>query len=140
MQLHNYASQIRTLGIVWYIYAGLSMLFGTLGLAFANAFLANHFGPWSHGPWAHNNWPLEHGGMALFFLRFAWVAIFARSLTAFAAGYVLYNRLHWGRPVAIVAAVINLLHFPLGTAMGIWTLVMVLGYRNSTLYDQLSQA
>jgi len=29
------------------------------------------------------------------------------------------------------------LRFPLGTVLGIWTLVLLLGYRNTTLYDQL---
>jgi hypothetical protein len=43
----------------------------------------------------------------------------------------------WGRLVAIVAAILSLLKFPFGTAMGVWTLVMLLGYRNSSLYDQL---
>jgi hypothetical protein len=43
----------------------------------------------------------------------------------------------WGRMVAIVAAIICLIKIPFGTAMGIWTLVMLLGYRNGTLYEQL---
>jgi len=39
--------------------------------------------------------------------------------------------------VAIVAAFLNHLKSPFVTAHGIWTLVMLLGYRNTTLYDQL---
>jgi len=39
--------------------------------------------------------------------------------------------------VAIVAAIVNIYKFPFGIAMGIWTLVVLLGYRNSTLYEQL---
>jgi hypothetical protein len=39
--------------------------------------------------------------------------------------------------VAIVAAFLSLLKFPIGTAIGIWTLVTLMGYRNQTLYDQL---
>jgi hypothetical protein len=39
---------------------------------------------------------------------------------------------------AIIAAVFSLLRFPFGTALAIWTLVLLLGYRNSTLYDQLT--
>ena len=42
-----------------------------------------------------------------------------------------------GRVVAIVAAFLSLLRFPFGTALGIWTLVMLMGYRNASLYDQL---
>jgi hypothetical protein len=39
--------------------------------------------------------------------------------------------------VAIVAAFFNVLKFPFGTALGVWTLIVLLGYRNATLYDQL---
>jgi hypothetical protein len=39
--------------------------------------------------------------------------------------------------VAIVAAFFSLIRIPIGTALGIWTLVTLLGYRNTTLYDQL---
>jgi hypothetical protein len=35
-------------------------------------------------------------------------------------------------------AFLSLFKFPIGTAIGIWTLVTLLGYRNQTLYDQLS--
>jgi hypothetical protein len=39
--------------------------------------------------------------------------------------------------MAIIAAVICILKFPFGTALGVATLVILLGYRNSTLYDSL---
>jgi hypothetical protein len=42
----------------------------------------------------------------------------------------------WARTVAIVAACLSLLKIPFGTALGIWTLVMLVGYRNATLYEQ----
>jgi len=41
-----------------------------------------------------------------------------------------------GRIVAIIAAILSLIRFPLGTALGIWTLIVLLGYRNTTLYEQ----
>ena len=63
--------------------------------------------------------------------------ILIRSALAFAAGWGLLERTQWGRVVAIVAAVLSLLKFPFGTAIGVWTLVMLLGYRNTTLYQQL---
>jgi hypothetical protein len=49
------------------------------------------------------------------------------------------ERSQWGRIVAIVAAFLSILKFPIGTALGIWTLVVLLGYRNTTLYDQLER-
>jgi hypothetical protein len=58
---------------------------------------------------------------------------------ALVAGWGLWERTGWGRIVAIVAAFLNILKFPFGTALGIWTLVLLLGYRNSTLYQQGQQ-
>ena len=49
----------------------------------------------------------------------------------------LHERTQWGRIFAIVIAFLSLLKFPFGTALGIWTLVLLLGYRNATLYRQL---
>ena len=63
--------------------------------------------------------------------------VVVRSALAFAAGWGLMERTPWGRIVAIVASFLSLLKIPVGTALGIWTLVTLLGYRNSTLYDQL---
>ena len=47
------------------------------------------------------------------------------------------ERTQWGRIVAIVAAILCLIKIPFGTALGIATLVILLGDRNSALYDQL---
>jgi hypothetical protein len=134
-QLQNYASKVKALSIVWFVYAGYALLKGIVGLAFANAFLSGRFGPWMNGPWAHGPFPPEIFGPVL--LRFAWVAVFVRTGLAVAAGWGLHERAQWGRIVAIVAAILSLLRFPIGTALGIWTLVVLLGYRNSTLYEQL---
>jgi uncharacterized membrane protein (DUF2068 family) len=71
-------------------------------------------------------------------LHFALVFLIIRSALALVAGWGLMQRTEWGRIVAIVAAVFSLLKFPFGTAMGIWTMVVLLGYKNTTLYEQLT--
>jgi hypothetical protein len=133
LQLHNYASQIRALSIFWFVYAALGLALGTMGLAFANAAIAGHLNWWMHG----NDWPMGHSWFPLMFMRFAWVILLFRTVLCVAAGWGLMERTPWGRVVAIIAAVLNLVHFPFGTAVSIWTMVMLLGYRNSTLYEQL---
>ena len=135
-QLQNYAGKVKALGVVWLIYSGVALLTGIAALAFANAFLSGHFGPWMNGPWANGPMPPMWFGPAI--LRFAWVFLFLRAGLAAVAGWGLLERTQWGRIVAIVAAILSLLRFPFGTALGIWTLVMLLGYRNSTLYEQLT--
>jgi len=134
-QLDSYSGKVRALGIVWLAYAVFSLAFGIAGLTIANAFLSGHFGPWMNGPWAHGSMPPEWLGPA--FMRFAWIVVVIRSGLALVAGWGLLERTEWGRIVAIVAAFLSLLKFPFGTALGIWTLVVLMGYRNTTLYEQL---
>jgi hypothetical protein len=134
-QLESYAGKIRLLGIFWFVYAGLSLLMGLAGLTFAKAFMSGGFGPWMNGPWAHGPMPPMFFGPGL--IHLIWVLLVLRAGLAVAAGFGLMEHAQWGRLVAIVAAIFSLLKFPFGTALGIWTLVMLLGYRNSTLYDQL---
>jgi hypothetical protein len=137
LQLHNYASQIRALGIVWYVYSALALVIGAVGLAFANAALSGRLGEWFHGMGAGGDWPLGPWlGVAI--LRFGWVFLIARTALGVAAGWGLMQHAPWARVVAIIAAIVNLLHFfPFGAAVAIWTMVMLLGYRHSTLYEQL---
>jgi len=133
--LESYAGKIRVLSIFWMVYAGLSLVFGFAGLLFAKSFLSGGFGPWGHSPWM--NGPMPPFWMGPAFFHFIWVVLLLRAALAFAAGWGLMEHSRWGRLVAIVAAIFCLLKFPFGTAMGVWTLVMLLGYRNSSLYDQL---
>ena len=134
-EVANYANRVRALSTVWFIYGAVSLVLGIVGLAFANSFL-NGGGFWMHGPWAHGNFPFGPGfGPAI--IHFAWIMLMLRSGLAFVAGWGLMERAPWGRVVAIVAAFLSILKIPLGTALAIWTLVTLLGYRNTSLYDQL---
>ncbi|MDR3792224.1 MAG: zinc-ribbon domain-containing protein [Terracidiphilus sp.] len=132
-QLDAYANKVKTLSIFWFVYAALSLLLGIASLQFTHMFIAGSLGPWFHG-----SEPVPWFFPAL--MRFAWIAILIRSALAGVAAWGLWEREPWGRIVAIVAAFLSLLKFPFGTAIGIWTLVTLMGYRNSTLYDQLPHA
>jgi hypothetical protein len=131
-QLQNYAGKVKALSVVWFIYAAYSLITGFVGLAFANAFLSGRFCPWMQGPWGHA--PFFFGPAMI---HFAWIFVSIRGGLALAAGWGLMERTEWGRIVAIVAAFLSLLRIPFGTALGIWTLVVLLGYRNTTLYEKL---
>jgi hypothetical protein len=131
----SYANRVKTLGVFWLVYAGLSLLLGFMGLAFAHVILNHHLGGWDNGPWNHGPFGPDFFGPVL--LRFAGVMLVGRAALAVVAGWGLLERRPWGRLVAIVAAIVSLLKFPFGTALGIWTLVTLMGYRNTTLYDQL---
>jgi phosphatidylglycerophosphate synthase len=128
--VRNYAGKIRVLAILWFVYAALSVLAGFAGLAFLRAFLSGGFGSWMGGS-APPTWVLPA------ILHFAWIALTIRAILAVIAGWGLLERTQWGRIVAIVAAILALIRFPLGTALGIATLVILLGSRNSALYEQV---
>lgn len=128
-QVEAYAGKVRALAVFWFVYAGVSLVVGWAGLAFAQAFFGGAFGPWFHAP-------MPHGLFGPAFMHLVWVMLLLRAALAIAAGWGLWERTTWGRVVAIIAAVASILKFPFGTAMGIWTLVLLLGYRNTTLYEQ----
>jgi hypothetical protein len=134
-ELHSYAGKVKTLGIAWFIYSGVAMVWGIIGLAFLDVFLSGRFGPWMQSPWAHGSMPPMWSAPAI--LHFAWVFLLLRSGLALVAGWGLLERTQWGRIVAIVTAFLSMLKFPFGTIMGIWTLVVLLGYRNARLYEQI---
>jgi hypothetical protein len=129
-ELARYAGKVRVLGILWLAYAGLSLVLGFVGLAFAHSFLSGGFGPWMHGPMPPN-WIFPAAA------HLVWLFLSIRVVLCVVAGWGLLERTQWGRIVAIIAAILSLIRIPLGTALGIATLVILLGYRNSTLYEQL---
>lgn len=135
-QLESYAGKLKALSIVWFIYAGYSVLSGLAGVAILNAIFSHHMGNMGNNPWANGsapNWFLP----AIF--QIVWVSVLIRTCLAIVTGYGLYQRARWGRIMAIVVAILSLIKFPIGTALGIWTMVILLGFKNSTLYEQLEQ-
>jgi hypothetical protein len=109
---------LQTLGTLWLLYAGLRALVGVAGVLFLHGFFGSHFGHsdfnlgWSPfgRMWMDSLWP-----MALFSIM---VSVGCIVLT----GYALLTRQPWGRVLAIIFGVIALIHFPVGTALGIYTL------------------
>jgi hypothetical protein len=132
-ELASYAGKIKALSVVWGIYAVFSLVTGLAGLTFAHAFFANHFGQWNHGQWSDS--PPDWLFPAI--VNFVWFVLLIRTGLAILVAWGLYERAQWARIVAIIVAILSLIKFPFGTALGIWTLVVLLGYRNSTLYEQL---
>lgn len=64
------------------------------------------------------------------------------ALPGIAAGYGLWRRRAWGRYLAIVVGIFNLVNFPIGTVIGAYTLIVLLqngaeAYFTDQPYDQL---
>jgi hypothetical protein len=63
--------------------------------------------------------------------------VFAAAL-ALLSGYSLLTRRPWGRVLAIIAAILALIKFPLGTALGIYTLWVLAPGASGLEYDAIA--
>jgi uncharacterized membrane protein (DUF2068 family) len=76
--------------------------------------------------WMGSLWPL---------ILVATVCVAALALVS---GYGLLTRKPWGRVLAIIAAVLALIKFPLGTALGIYTLWVLVPGASGLEYDAIA--
>ena len=128
---------LQTLGILWCVVGAYRVVAGLIGMIFFRAFATHKFGndAWMFGGrfhgavppmWVAGLWPV-----------IAVTTIFAAAL-ALVAGYGLLNRRPWGRIVAIIAAVLALIKFPIGTALGIYTLWVLAPGASGLEYDAIA--
>jgi hypothetical protein len=136
--------RVNALAVGWFVYAGLVALGGLFALAFAHAWMGGQMGGFSHGfgPWGgrafgHNF--LNGPTLPFVFLRFARAVLLVKVALALAAGAGLMQKASWGRWVAIIAGCLAIFHPILGTALGIWTLVVLLNAPNAAGYEAMAQ-
>jgi hypothetical protein len=130
---------LHTLGILWVVYAGWMMLHWMLVMPF----LAGMF----HG------WPMDHAlrvyGPYLWFGRFPFgrmpwflemiTALLAvRAIVSVIVGIALLRRASWGRVLAIIMAVLTLIHPLLGLILAIYTLWVLVPGGSRQEYDQMA--
>ena len=124
---------VRLVGILWMAYSSLYIMAG-LGLLVVVKVI---FGGVIHIP----NGPSPEASiwMRPLFSFMAWLLI-AIAATGFFTGWGLLQREAWARPVALVAGFLALLRIPLGTALGIYTLWVLLPSQSDEEYKALAQA
>lgn len=124
---------IQTLGILWLVYA----LMGVVGWFIAIPFITGFFGMAHHGfPMGHG-WPFGAMGVP-WFIPFVTVFVLLRSGLQLLTGVALLMRVHWGRILAIVIAILSLIKIPFGTALGIYTLWVLLPGDAAYAYERLA--
>lgn len=115
---------VRLLAILWLVLSGFRLI---PGLVLTAIFHSGRFIPgvpfFVHG---------IVSGIGFVFLIGA--------LAGLAAGWGLLQRETWGRVLAIVLGVVNLLDLPFGTALGIYTLWVLLPAESEREYRQLPRA
>ena len=57
------------------------------------------------------------------------------TLPGLLAGYGLLKRRSWGRLLALIVGVLNLMNFPLGTALGVYTLWVLMQQGAATYFN-----
>ena len=132
------ARNLRPLALLWIVYAALRACGGVVGLLVVSAVGTGHYGPlvWMVGS------PVPAYLRSGEWMGFAVPAIILSTLLscglALVAGLGLLRARRWGRPLAIVAAVLAMLQLPLGTALGVYTLWVLASSRAGSEYEGLA--
>ena len=123
---------VRLVGILWMAYSALHVVAGVVVLVVARTVfgLAMHLHP---GP------PPEVSVWLRPLLTFVGWLILAKAALGFFAGWGLLQREDWARTVALVVGFIALLSVPVGTALGIYTLWVLLPSQSDDEYKALAQ-
>ena len=124
---------VQTLGILWIVYAAYS----TMGWLIALPFLTGMFGGFTHhwGPWGPHDYVFPGFG---FLAPLISVVVFARAALALITGLGLIRRAPWARTLAIVTGFLTLIKPILGTALGIYTLWVMLPTASDREYQQIA--
>lgn len=124
---------IQAMGILWLVYA----LMGAVGWFIAIPFITGFFGMAHHGFPMHHEWPFSVMGFP-WFVPFVTVLVLLRSGLQLLTGIALLMRARWGRILAIVVAILSLIKIPFGTALGIYTLWVLLPGDAAYAYERLA--
>jgi hypothetical protein len=121
---------IQTVSILWLVYA----LLGVIGWFIAIPILSGIFGT-SHPH--HRIFPFMGFGFPALIPFITGIVLFRAGLQLL-TGIALLMRVRWGRILAIVVSILTLLKIPLGTALGIYTLWVLLPGESGYAYDRLA--
>lgn len=119
------AGHIRLLGILWLAVSAFRLIPGLLFL------MASPF-------WLQFV-PHEVRHMVFGFVGFFGTLFLIGAVIGFAAGWGLLERKPWARTVTLVLGIISLFDVPVGTALGIYTLWVLLPARTEEEYRRLQR-
>jgi hypothetical protein len=126
-------AHVRLLGILWMAYSSLHVIGGVAVIVVAKTI----FNPAFHisgGP------PPEITVWLQPLLLFVGLLLLAKAAAGFIAGWALLQRERWARTMALIMGFIALLNIPLGTALGVYTLWVLLPSQSDEEYQALAQA
>jgi|SRR3954470_3447861 hypothetical protein len=133
-QSNRVASNRQLLGILWVVYSFVVFMGAGVLFVLANT-LFNNVRPMVTG-----TQPVYFPGFLQPLLSFVSVVLICKALLGVIAGVGLLQRQHWARMIAIVAAFFALLSVPFGTALGIYTLVVLMSQNAEQEYAKIAPA
>jgi len=122
------AEHVRLLGILWLALGALSAVGGVVLYILANTLFVR-LPEMSGGPPGATSWLHP-------FLSVIAILVVVKAAVSFLAGWGLLQREPWARMVAIVLAFISLFNIPFGTALGIYTLWVLLPAESDAEYQE----
>lgn len=122
---------LHVLAILWLLAGALNLFAGLALLVLVNVI----FGGALHLEGIANFQPVVRT-----ILSVVSVVIIVKAILNLGAGWGLLQRESWARPLAIVLSFIELLHIPFGTALGVYTLIVLLPHESGVEYERLALA
>ena len=125
-------SHLQLLGILWLAISAFNTIGGVVLYILANTLFAhlNEMGAPPEAPTAFLR-PL---------LSVIGIFVLAKAAVGFMAGWGLMHREPWARVVALVLGFISLFNIPFGTAVGVYTLWVLLPAQSQQEYDSVVAA
>jgi hypothetical protein len=129
---------LQALGILWCVFGAYRVIAGIVGIVALRVMSERHF---NHYGWTwHANfhglfWPPWVSA----FIPLVLIATALMAVLALIAGYGLLTRRPWGRVLGIVVGILALLKFPIGTALGIYTLWVLAPAQSGAEYNAIAE-
>jgi hypothetical protein len=123
---------VRLVGLFWLAFSAFNTVGAVVLYIIANTLLAH----------IHAGGPGPEGASEFLRPLLSVVAIFllAKAAIGFLAGWGLLQHEKWARVIALVLAFISLFHLPFGTALGVYTMWVLLPSESEREYDALAEA
>ncbi len=122
---------LQVLAVLWLAASALNLIGGAVLFVLANTLftrLGRMEGPWV-GP-----------GFLQPLFSVLGVLVLVKALVGFAASWGLLERQPWARPLTLVLGFVSLFNIPLGTALGIYTIWVLLPHQAADEYHRLARA
>ncbi len=125
------ARHLHLLAVLWFAASAINLIGAVAVFIVANTL----FG---HSIRFENAWPMQ--GFLQTLLSSVAGLLFLKALAGFAAAWGLLERQPWARMLTLVLGFVSLIHIPFGTALGIYTIWVLLPAQADEEYRRLAQA